>query len=632
MPHFVKKKGLKKKIQSIFSKGRTRHSKAASDEPLTTSDVPNPEPEPESSTSGEPLNYRSPRLRSPYQLRSRDPPVTTEPEIDLKSNVYILCETNQVSILWNSAFKEHMAHGCQGFLSMRRTEVRIVSVSYCIYCDTCDFVSKSEKLYKEVDTPGKRGRKFSTLNQALGIALINSSIGPTGFREICMILGVFPGSKKSLCQLTKQASASVDQLTLESVNRARQKVMTLFPQGIDIAMDGRYNNKYAIGSFQPGTQCVFVTTEQNTKDKLVVQYGVYNKNCPEAIRLLNSGEIDKITCPDPENKTHNCEANVAYHEAIGKEGEYAKEAALTLKEAGVIVNTATSDGDCKIGGSVSEVYPEAVNLKDSIHSSKSQKKAIMKQSFSKQLFPGNAKVAKKCKSWFAEDLRQRCDAELTKAAKKAVDCKSKTDKISKMNKLLKNTPSAIISCYSGKHTLCAKHSLVCKPTNHWGKKHLASGQRDLLYFTKSDRVDTMESILKRLGPKAVAQTYLNTNTQANEAFNRKLTKKASKSITHGFNSLKGRVGAAVLEKNEGFESAVTQSQRKIGHQVSAEIKKKIHAEHVQRKKSLAKKQTKSAKQQRVNLRANKNKLYEQKGAVDMSNVSVYQKGVDINPE
>ena len=44
---------------------------------------------------------------------------------------------------------------------------------------------------------------------------------------------------------------------------------------------------------------------------------------------------------------------------------------------------------------------------------------------------------------------------------------------------------------------------------------------------------------------------------------------------------------------------------------------------------MEKKKTKAAKQKRVDLRANKKKLWETKGSTDMSNI--YTSGVDINP-
>ena len=584
----------------------------------------------ESTDDGEPEDTSS-RSRSPVRTRSKDPPPVPE-EIVKNLNVYILCETSQVEELWNTAFREHRHHGeneCLGFLRMERTEVRIISVTYQIYCEDCDFTTAPVKLYKEVDTAGKRGRKFSTLNQALGIALLNSSIGPTGFREICMMLGLFPGNRKSLNRLCQQASQSVDDLAFESVTRAREEVMRRFPKGINIAWDGRYNNKYTTGVFQPATSCVFVTQEQDTEKKMVIDWKVYNKNCPEALRLLNLGEIDKITCPDPENKTHKCESNVAYHEPIGKEGEYAKNAALALKESGIDIISHTSDGDCKIGKAVAEVYPDAVHLKDSVHSAKSHKKAIAGEEFSTKMFPGPSKKSKKCQAWFALDISQRCSAELKKAAHKTKNISDKQKKISKMNSLLKYVPNAIIQCYTGKHTLCDKYSLVCKPTNHWGKKALAEGQTDKMLFTLGDRKKIKVSILKRLGPTAVSQTYLNSNTNSVESFNRKLAKSYGKNITHGPQTTIGRVAASVVQKNEGFELAVTQSQHKIRHEVSVEIKKTIKSEALQRKKGLEKKKTKAAKQKRVDLRANKKKLWEAKGSTDMTNI--YTSGVDINP-
>ena len=116
--------------------------------------------------------------------------------------------------------------------------------------------------------------------------------------------------------------------------------MERFPNGIDIALDGRYNNRYTPSVFQAGTQVIFTTAEQNSEDKKIVDYAVYNKNCPEALKLLSAGQIDKITCPDPDNKTHNCQANIAC--SGRKRVGYAANAAASLKKSGVHVNTVTS--------------------------------------------------------------------------------------------------------------------------------------------------------------------------------------------------------------------------------------------------------------------------------------------------
>ena len=79
-----------------------------------------------------------------------------------------------------------------------------------------------------------------------------------------------------------------------------------------------------------------------------------------------------------------------------------------------------------------------------------------------------------------------------------------------------------------------------------GKKCFASGQRQHIVFTKNDIKIATEMIKKHLGPEAVSQSYLNSNTNSCEAHNRRLSKHCPKNITHGVHTLEGRVAASVF--------------------------------------------------------------------------------------
>ena len=147
----------------------------------------------------------------------------------------------------------------------------------------------------------------------------------------------------------------------------------------------------------------------------------------------------------------------------------------------------------------------------------------------------------------------------------------------------------------------------------WDKKFLPKDMRERMLFTKTNRQAAKEIIMKCLGPNAVEQTYLNSNTQKNEAVNRVFGKTVPKNITFGLNTLKGRASTAVLHNNEGFQAAIiAQCHSAISHQVSVEVRQKINAIQIQRKKEKEKKKKKHVKQKRINLRSNKNKLYEKK--------------------
>ena len=167
---------------------------------------------------------------------------------------------------------------------------------------------------------------------------------------------------------------------------------------------------------------------------------------------------EEITCPEHEG----CTANVERTFAIGSEGIYANRAAKELKEKKLKVNTVTSDGDSKIESGVTEVFEKAINLKDSVHLSKSIKKKALQSEFSeKMLGSGPKKTSDASKKWFLEDLKNRCNAEFTNAVTQSSDILDKTKKIANIKSLLENVPLAIMNCYQGDCRQCQEHSLAC---------------------------------------------------------------------------------------------------------------------------------------------------------------------------
>ena len=75
----------------------------------------------------------------------------------------------------------------------------MISSSWSLKCEQCDYISAPQKMYDEKElVPGKTGPKPSTLNDALGFALLKSSVGASQFREIFLNLGMNPGSLSSI--------------------------------------------------------------------------------------------------------------------------------------------------------------------------------------------------------------------------------------------------------------------------------------------------------------------------------------------------------------------------------------------------------------------------------------------------
>ena len=375
----------------------------------------------------------------------------------IDENQYHILHQAKLEELWNSGFKQHLDSNpnCKGNLKMEKTEVRCLSLSFCLICKTCDFRSSSHKLYQEVET-GKRGKNPSTLNRAIGMALLGSSIGPTGFRELLLILGLNPGSQRGLQMQINQCCDAVTQLAEDNMNQECKILADVFPEGIDIAVDGRYNNRFSAGPFQAGTQAQFTTCELMSDQKKIINCQIINKLCRFGSEMMRKGE--EITCPGHEG----CTANVERTFAIGSEGIYANRAAKELEEKKLKVNTVTSDGDSKIESGVTEVFEKAINLKDSVHLSKSIKKKAVQYEFSEEMLgSGPKKTSDASKKWFLEDLKNRCAAEFTNAVTNSSDILDKTKNIANIKSLLENVPLAIINCYQGDCRQCQEHSLAC---------------------------------------------------------------------------------------------------------------------------------------------------------------------------
>ena len=91
-----------------------------------------------------------------------------------------------------------------------------------------------------------------------------------------------------------------------------------------------------------------------------------------------------------------------------------RKTAQVCKEEQIDLKFFTSDGDTQIENKITEEFPNAHWLIDSRHFSHTQKRAIINAGFSDGMFPGKTKETRgKEKNWFAEDLRQRCNAEIT---------------------------------------------------------------------------------------------------------------------------------------------------------------------------------------------------------------------------
>ena len=284
------------------------------------------------------------------------------------------------------------------------------------------------------------------------------------------------------------------------------------------------------------------------------------------------------------------------------------------------LKTVASDGDCQIAGGVKKVNHDCEFQSDVVHFGRLQRKKIAATEFSVNMFSNKslpktstARVRNKLKGFFATDVVQRCTAEFNAAHKKLKLARHSRIKLKQgLKKLLRNVPAAIVDCYAGKHKNCKKHSLVCSSGNQiWEKKSLPGPLREKMTMTALDRKMVMDLCIFRLGEKALDKTYLNMNTQINEAFNRKLRKTNPKNITSKVN-FRPRCSSAVVTHNLGYEPAIHRMLSASQHSVCGSVKKKIKAYASHKTHIRNHHKTIFARKQRINKRQRLIDIYQKK--------------------
>ena len=494
---------------------------------------------------------------------------------DATRNQYIICNVDCLEDLIHAGVKHLTLHpDCKGKLQLHCIEQRLISGAWSLVCPICLFDTGKTNLFREVKTSATQqgGRLSSTLNLALGNAILNSPIGVEPLRELFMRIGVDPGSAAGLQKIiSTKSNQTIIELAEANMKAERKKLsMEFYSDGIRVGVDGRYNNRPSGHTmFQSGTQSVFSVVEDMTDEKKIIHLTLESKLCSTKRVLEAAGET--ANCPNHKG----CTATLKPSDAIGLESRAALNSAMDLHTDNVKVAEVTNDCDSRIINSFRTIFGEEItNLKDTRHFSLAQKRYVIKSPFSAEMFPGSTKIKRdKGKRWFAEDLRMRCSAELKKAIR-LVDKMDRQDKDIKVliDKQLEFTPEAIIMCYQGDCTMCAKHSLCCDPEakRPWPKLFVPDFARNGLKMTDDD-MDQLEMLIAlRLGPEAIKVSYVITDTQKNEAFNRSLQKYNPKTVTCT-KSWTGRVHASVLNINEGFQEASRQIMEAASHNICGEI-------------------------------------------------------------
>ena len=520
------------------------------------------------------------------QYPTRGKKATVHIEHDTK-NEYFISNVGLQEKMWNSSFKEHIqsSPGCNGSLLLHKKQQFIISTSWLLKCDTCTYAGNVFKMYLESNLDeSKPGTKPSSLNLALGAALIKSPIGPNVCHEIFLTLGIDCGSMRGLQNAMTSSGRKIFDLGNENLDAERQRASLEAEEGegnVGI-FDTRYNNPIYGSStphtFQPATQAV--TTVVSNITKKAVDVVTANKHCPKCWNAPRKETTEK--CKD-------CIADTKSNEAMGDEGKYARQSARTLKKANCNFTGVCTDRDTTAADSFQEEWGEPLEkFVDPLHAARGQKRACLNATFSDAMLSGNNKKDKGfAKKRLAEEIKQRCTAEISAAIKhctnKANQSKANnTDLKSDVQNALTTTPFAICECYKGNHKYCQKSSFVCKPKEDklWDKSCLLPDMKNSLDMTQADEINLRKLIRLRLGPKAVEKSYMNISTNVVEARNRGYSKTNPKSVLSTTNYT-SRIMASVLNTNAGTDESCRLIQNAIKHKVSPNIVRKLKNHEVQ---------------------------------------------------
>ena len=124
----------------------------------------------------EKVNYRCPSNRDPSQTRSS---TRQAAEIESEENCrdeYLVLNLTLLTSFMNCEMTNHLKFSnCNNpNIQLVQTEKRIISTSMKLKCLNCTYEGSPYKFYRETQT-NKPGPKPSTLNNALGYALVNAS-------------------------------------------------------------------------------------------------------------------------------------------------------------------------------------------------------------------------------------------------------------------------------------------------------------------------------------------------------------------------------------------------------------------------------------------------------------------------
>ena len=471
--------------------------------------------------------------------------------LNIFTNVVMNCY--KVELMWNQCFKDHQAHepDCCGSLTWNDPRQWGMCWNSKLRCRTCTFISTRFNLYEEVSRIGP-GRKAAKPNVGIQIGMARHGFSSTGLIDVLNSANIIAPSKPGLQLAANKLNPIIVQTNTEDMAKRAEHLKYLNERrglsrsdGISAEADGTYNNRLGSGfgntPFQAATQATFLMCENLTPKKQIIQCGTYSRSCTCGKSVQFKGK----------HKVY-CGANIPYSMPIGNEGAYLSEAVTQLNQQGLNISTLTIDGDSNANTAAARInQPEKLTIQRCTrHLRKSLEKDIKKTKFSDGMFTqmGSTKhYRKQAQNRLALDIGRRCSAEFQQAHSIYKDMPHE------MMDKLPLVPNSIVDCYMGTCAKCETFSFVCHGgLKKWQRSFLNVGplkyRRLTICPNTSDRFKLQNSMMIRLGVKAVISTIQNRTQNKCEAANRGLSKALPKHLNFKHNYA-GRAHSAIFSMN-----------------------------------------------------------------------------------
>ena len=465
-------------------------------------------------------------------------------------------------------------------------------------CLNCSFETPVVNFYDEVDSPTeKTGPKAAKQNVAFVTALMHTSIGVARGQILLNALDVPIASKNTMFRISRQVSASLADLSKESMSEMLHAEAARTGGEIHLTLDARYNTPRWSCDRRNGLHNTtqFVTLAMaNTPSKPIVSQYIENKVCPTGTALLLQGK--DIQCPGHPG----CTATLNRYEGL-TERKAGQHIGRSIGEQGIRITHVTTDGDAKLFKGVEEVTQTPVQrCSDTVHLGQLQTKRAKETEWSEYLFSGCSSRTRGKKKEYANalamDIRNRSFAIL-----KSLHHKYK-GQLTEIQKAAKDSVLAAICCYQGDCKDCPRNTTACLGTedsseSSWLlKSSLLQEHKITNLNTTATDVELMKDIFEIvLGHDNLEKTKFLSHTNHNEAANRSMSVSLPKNIKYS-RALHGRVACVVDTWNYGLGEAIRRQHRRLGLNISrgqAKVLKRLQCQsryHKAYTRSAAKKQ------------------------------------------